>query len=124
MTTISNDIIGRVRAQTRQTRSPEDLAAARSRRFWAWTSTAWLTSVSVTAVVAAGDAVPVAIGGMTLAAVCNAMAHPEPSAAPSPALVPDPAPVDASPAILPCEPRPCEPRAAPMNGYGPGIKPL
>ena len=80
MTTISDDNIGnigRVRAETRQPGSPGDLAGARSRRFWVWTSTAWLASVSVTAVVAPGDAVPVAIGGMALVAVCNAMAVPE-----------------------------------------------
>lgn len=80
MTTISNENIGRVRAEKRQPPSPDDLAAARSRRLWVWTSTAWLTTVSVTAVVAAGDAIPVAIGGMALAALCHAMAVPEPTA--------------------------------------------
>ena len=80
VTTISDDNIGRVRADLRQPGSPGGLAGVRSRRFWAWTSTAWLASVSVTVVVAAADAVPVAIGGMTLAAVCNAMAAPEPEA--------------------------------------------
>lgn len=110
MTTISDDDIGRVRAAPRQPRSPNDLAGARSRRLWAWTSTAWLTSVSVTAVVAPGDAVPVAVGGMALAAVCNAMAVPEPKA---------PAPHDSSPSAPPAELG-----AAHMNGYGPGIKPL
>jgi hypothetical protein len=80
VTTISDDNIGRVRAEARQPASSGDLAGARSRRFWAWTSTAWLASVSVTVVVAAADAVPVAIGGMALAAVCNAMAEPEPNA--------------------------------------------
>ena len=85
MTTISDDNIGRVHAETRYPGSPGDPAGARSRRLWAWTSTAWLASVSVTAVVAPGDAVPVAIGGMALVAVCTAMAVPEP-AAPAPDL--------------------------------------
>lgn len=115
MTTISDENIGRVRATPLRPRSPDDLAAARSRRFWAWTSTAWLTSVSVTAVVASGDAVPVAVGGMALAAVCNAMAVPEPKA---------PAPENSSPPAPPSKLGAAPMNGSPMNGYGPGIKPL
>jgi hypothetical protein len=78
VTTISDDSIARVCAETRQPGSPGDPAEARARRFWVWASAGWLTSVCVTVVVAAGDAIPVAIGGMALAAVGNAMAVPEP----------------------------------------------
>ena len=83
MTTISDDDIGRVRVSARQQRSSDELAGAGSRRYWMWTSTAWATSVGVTAVVATGQAITVAIGGMTLAALGNALARPEPSAAKS-----------------------------------------
>ncbi|MEY9931274.1 hypothetical protein ABH926_005923 [Catenulispora sp. GP43] len=90
MTTISHDDIGRARKGFRRPRSPEELAATRSRRFWMWASAAWLIAVSVTAVVATGQAVTVAIGGMTLAAVCYALAWPEPAVAVAVTVTPAP----------------------------------
>jgi hypothetical protein len=79
VTTISHDDIGQARKGLRRPRSPEELAATRSRRFWVWASAAWLVAVAVTVVVAAGQAVTVAIGGMTVAALCYALAWPEPA---------------------------------------------
>jgi hypothetical protein len=61
-----------------------DAAGGSSRKFWLWASGLWLFSVAVTATVAAEDAVTVAIGGMTLAAVCGVLMHPEPSATVTP----------------------------------------